>query len=163
MRPHSKHHVIHRQHRQINRRQTAFVYTNRNASGVRCWIRTKCGLCIAWYSGVYLPLAGINFRSAFKLVRPIASARRRCDGIRTNFVFSIKAARIRQSGTHSTARITARVCGHQQHSSCDWRSGSSRTSRSSTVGSFARRKTFEVARNTCQSPQSNAWQRKGEQ
>ena len=161
MESHNVHHVIYRHNRTINRRQTPFVSTHRNAVRFCDGIWAECCVRIARRGRLYLSLARSNVRSTLDLIRAVSASRRRCDGIRTNSLFAIEASRNRQSRADTSPRNSARICGNRFTRSCDWRSRSPRAKKSRTMECIGRRKTFETSRNLKSCSQSKKWANKG--
>ena len=154
MRSHNVHHVIHRQHRKINRRQASFVNTHGDAVRFCDGFWSERRVRLARGSWMHLPLAGGDIRSDVQLARPIASSRRRSNGVRTITLFSNETNRNRQSGADSFAGDLVRICQHRQPSSCYWGTGSSRNQKSRPMERITRRETPKMAANSRTSAKS---------
>lgn len=147
MESHKATHVIYRQHREINRRQATLVNTDRDAVRFCNGVRSKRGLCFAGLSGEHFSLVGIDVRGDVKISRSLTSARRERDGIRTTALFTIEANRNRQSRANSSTRTSIGICWDRNTSSSDWRTGSHRDKKCSSMASFAWGKITETSRN----------------
>ena len=135
--------VIYRRNRTIYRREIKNLSTSRDARG---FYFRDC-LRLSWSQRFDLAIARGHLRKESQLARTIPVARRGCNGVRTNSLFTIQTNRNRQSGSHSTSRDIVVSCRNCQSSIRTWRRRSFRNTQSKELECQKERKLNQTSRN----------------
>ncbi len=152
MKNQNPHNVIHRRNRTIYRRETANLYTSRNAG--RIFVR-DC-LCITRSQRHDLAFTRADIREEGKFPRTVVITRRRHYGVRADSLFTVKKNRIGQTGANPFARGATHFSRYFGTSICAWRWGSFRSAQSPEMGSYQSRQVVSASRIHGTSKETNA-------